>query len=184
WNRNWHGPKDAATYKQWWKRAAGLFRANGCGPDRVILSADFFPSGAKPEDVRNWVPDEAQLIGLDLYQVNALTPGTPPNKLVQAVVAEAEARKLPIAVLESGVADGISEADGRAFVDKLFEFVQQHAVAWMFGSYDWSKVKELAANGWKDGLISSNPAVRADFRKRLAGRKLGPGAVRAPDARG
>jgi hypothetical protein len=174
WNRNWHGPKDGATYKQWWTRAAKLFRANGCGPDRVILSADFFPSGVKPQDVKNWIPDEAQLIGLDLYQLKALTPGTPPNAILLAVVAEAEARKLPIVVLESGVADGISEADGSAFVTKLFEFVQQHAVAWMFGSYDWSKVNELASNGWKNGLLSSNQALLAEFRKRLAGMKLQP----------
>jgi len=174
WNRNWHGPKDAATYKQWWTRAAKLFRANGCGPDRVILSADFFPSGVKPQDVRSWIPDEAQLIGLDLYQLKALTPGTAPNKIVLAVVAEAEARKLPIAVLESGIADGVTEADGSAFISKLFDFVQQHAVAWMFGSYDWSRVNELAANGWKNGLLSSNPALLAEFRQRLAGMKWRP----------
>ena len=180
WNWSWHGPRDAATYKQWWKRAAGLFRANGCGPDRVILSADFFPSGVAPEDVRNWIPDEAQLIGLDLYQLKALTPGTAANKLVLAVVAEAEARKLPIVVLESGIADGSAEADGSAFVAKLFEFVQQHAVAWMFGSYEWSRVKELADNGWKNGVLSSNPALLADFKQRLARMTLRP----APFQRG
>ena len=174
WNKNWHGPKDSATYRQWWSRAAKLFRANGCGPDRVVLSADYFPSGVKPEDVRNWIPDEAQLIGLDLYQLRALTPGTPANKLVLAVVAEAEARKLPLVVLESGVADGVSEADGKAFVARLFEFVEQHAVAWMFGSYDWSGVEELAGHGWKNGLLSANPALLADFKKRLAGMKLRP----------
>jgi hypothetical protein len=174
WNRNWHGPKDAATYRQWWTRAAKLFRANGCGPERVLLSADFFPSGVKPEAVREWIPDEAQLIGLDLYQLRSLTPGTPANKIVLAVVAEAKARKLPLVVLESGVADGISEADGRAFITELFDFVQQNAVAWMFGSYDWSKVEELAAHGWKSGLLSADKALLADFKKRLAAMKLRP----------
>lgn len=174
WNWSWHGPRDAATYKQWWKRAAALFRANGCEPERVILSVDFFPSGVKPQDVKNWIPDEAQLVGLDLYQLKALTPGTPANKLVQAVVAEAEARKLPIVVLESGIADGATETDGSAFVAALFEFVQQHAVAWMFGSYDWGHVDTLASFGWRNGLLSSNPALLADFKQRLARLKLQP----------
>lgn len=175
WNKNWHGPDTAAAHRAWYSMLASDIRATGAGPDQVVLTQDFFPSGCAPEDAPDWFPAEAQVIGLDIYLNKHLKKGTVENHILRAVVKEALYRKLPIVVLESGIADGVANSQlAIEFIDRLCDFVEEFCVAWCFGSYDWSKEPELAVNGWKDGTVSKSPAVLAHMQQRVAGMKLLP----------